>query len=54
MFDTLARGFSELDPEVLYIARRSVVTAAERGSMSLRRIRRILEQLDAEPVALLH
>lgn len=54
MFDTLAKGFPELDPEVLYIARRSVVTAAERGSMSLRRIRRILEQLDAEPVALLH
>jgi hypothetical protein len=30
------------------------VAAAERGGMSLRRIRRILEQLDDEPAALLH
>jgi hypothetical protein len=54
MFDTLAKGFPELDPEVLYMARRSVVAAAERRGMSLRRIRRILEQLDDEPAALLH
>jgi hypothetical protein len=54
MFDTLAGGVPELDREVLQMARRSVVTAAERGGMSLRRIRRILEQLDTEPAALLH
>lgn len=54
MFDTLARAFPELDPEVLYMARRAVVAAAERGGMSLRRIRRILERLGDDPAAPLH
>ena len=54
MFDTVARGFPEVDPEVLQIARRSVVAATERRNMSLRRIQRILDQLEEEPAPLLH
>jgi DNA polymerase III delta prime subunit len=54
MFDAVARGVPGLDPDVLEMARRSVLAAAERGGMSLRRIKRILEQLDDEPAALLH
>lgn len=54
MFDTLARGFPKLDHEVLQMARRAVVAAAEHGYMSLRRIKRVLDQLEEEPAPLLH
>jgi len=54
MFDAVARGVPGLDPDVLQMARRSVLAAAERGGMSLRRIKRILNRLEEEPAPLLH
>jgi len=54
MFDTLARGYANLDPHAMSAARSAVTAAAARGHVSLRQIKRILEALACDPPMLLH
>lgn len=55
MFDTLAKQHgSEVDPDVLAMARAEIIAAAAASHVSLRQIRRILEMLAAEHPLTLH
>ncbi|SFE92562.1 AAA family ATPase [Roseivivax sediminis] len=54
MVDAMARDFPQLDAETLSVVRREVTRTAARGKMSLRIIRRILEDVSRPPGLLLH
>ncbi len=55
MFETVHRTINaEIDPQVVAMARHAVITAAGRGHVSLRQIRRIVDTLAADPPRLLH
>lgn len=54
MFDTLACDCPDIDPVLLSQARSAVITAAARGHVSLRQIKRILDRLSHDTPMLLH
>lgn len=55
MFDTVNQTIdAEIDPQVAAMARGAVVSAAGRGHVSMRQIKRILDRLAADPPCFLH